>query len=290
MWLDDDNFIFNDYDFTHEIYISRIINITTLNDRRIDYPIYDSKDNVAFGLSYKILSEVRPDYGYRCHKYTKSDYANGNIFRVDLNSGEKKDLFFLNEMQSYTDKDVDREWFNHIMISPNGKKIMFLHRWEIKKVKFDALYVADSDGSNLKCISNNGMVSHCFWIDDKTVLGYLRGSNKKDQYYYIDIQNNNHLLVSNQLSDMGDGHPSFCNKKILFDTYPNKSRMKELFVYDIVNDELDKVGEFFESLKYTGETRCDLHPRFSSDGKKIYLDSVHEGSRSLFEIYLDEKK
>ena len=42
------------------------------------------------------------------------------------------------------------------------------------------------------------------------------------------------------------------------------------------------MGEFFESLKFYNESRCDLHPRLNSNRDKIYFDSVHDGYRSLY--------
>ena len=63
--------------------------------------------------------------------------------------------------------------------------------------------------------------------------------------------------------------------------------MKNLFIYNNDTLKLNKLGEFLESFNFYNETRCDLHPRFSFDGKKIFFDSVHSGKRQLYMMELD---
>jgi Tol biopolymer transport system component len=89
------------------------------------------------------------------------------------------------------------------------------------------------------------------------------------------------------IDKFGDGHPSVYGNNILFDTYPNKSRMKKLLLFDVSSSELRELGEFYESFDFYAETRCDLHPRFSFDGKKVFFDSVHEGKRGLYMLELN---
>ena len=38
------------------------------------------------------------------------------------------------------------------------------------------------------------------------------------------------------------------------------------------------IRRFVQSM----ECRCDLHPRFSRDGRRVVIDAPHEGGRQLF--------
>ncbi len=73
-----------------------------------------------------------------------------------------------------------------------------------------------------------------------------------------------------------------------FDTYQDRARMKSLFGYNMLTSEFKKYGEFFEPIQYNGETRCDLHPRWSTDGKTVTIDSTHSGKRKLLIIHIHE--
>ena len=121
--------------------------------------------------------------------------------------------------------------------------------------------------------------------DENTIIGFLR-NNDKDGYYKINLMNNKITELPRELASFGDGHPTIINNKMLLDTYPDRSRMKGLYVYNFDKNKMNIIAEFFESLEYYNETRCDLHPRFSKDNSAIYVDSVHSGKRKLFKIDL----
>jgi len=64
--------------------------------------------------------------------------------------------------------------------------------------------------------------------------------------------------------------------------------MKSLYVLKLDEVMPERLGSFFESFKYSGPNRCDLHPRWGHDGRIVYFDSVHEGVRRLYALHLDD--
>lgn len=104
--------------------------------------------------------------------------------------------------------------------------------------------------------------------------------------------------VGKNLSE--DGHPSFClldKNLIITDTYPDKNHYRNLILYDIKNDKRVDIGKFYSlpDKDYTTDLnwdlsalRCDLHPRWNRNGNQVCFDSVHEGTRQIYIVYLDK--
>ena len=42
----------------------------------------------------------------------------------------------------------------------------------------------------MKVLANQEMVSHCAWLSDEKIIGYLRGNNGKDGYFILDLNGN----------------------------------------------------------------------------------------------------
>ncbi|OQX78584.1 MAG: hypothetical protein B6D61_05145 [Bacteroidetes bacterium 4484_249] len=291
-WLDDDRFIFNDVDKGQQKYISKIFNIQSSKvETIIDFPVYDTNNSFALSLNFKRLAALNSDYGYYTIQPQESDIENlkkDGIFYIGFNDQAVKLLLSFEdviEIHKQQTMQQAQHKFNHIMISPDGKRFMFIHRWYKGGVKYDSLLVSDIDGNNLHCIADDGMVSHCFWKDNTTIFGYLRDIRFGNKYFLIDVLSGEKKVVGDDsIWRLGDGHPHIIGNDILFDTYPNKSRMQQLFLYNIENMNLEKVGEFYASMKFYENTRCDLHPRLSKDGSVIFIDSVHEGKRFLYRL------
>lgn len=86
----------------------------------------------------------------------------------------------------------------------------------------------------------------------------------------------------------GDGHPHIHKNKIVFNTYPDKARMKNLFLYDYENEELKKLGEFFESFAFYNETRWAFIHGLVLPVKNVFFDSVNECKRALYQINIEQ--
>lgn len=78
-----------------------------------------------------------------------------------------------------------------------------------------------------------------------------------------------------------NGHNTYLpgrnNEWILNDTYPDQDRKQHPYLYHIPTNRRVALGHFHSPPQYTGEWRCDLHPRYSPDGKQVVIDSTHEG-------------
>ena len=80
-----------------------------------------------------------------------------------------------------------------------------------------------------------------------------------------------------------DGHCTYLpfpdrRRWILSDTYPDRDRLQHPHLYDVVRGVKHPLGHFRSPPEYTGEWRCDTHPRFSPDGRSVVIDSPHGGN------------
>jgi len=62
--------------------------------------------------------------------------------------------------------------------------------------------------------------------------------------------------------------------------------LQHVYLYDTNTSTRHPLGDFHSPKEYTGEWRCDTHPRFSPDGKKAVIDSAHAGGRQMHLIDL----
>ncbi len=287
MWVDNEHFGFNDYCSERKKFYWRKINAVTLQEDKINSSVYDVFGDYALTIDYNKIRYLRPDYCYRNMNFKPNlyDIENDGVFYIDILKNKKKLLISIKELIQAHYKETmkgAKHWVNHIMINPNGTKFMFLHRWLLGNVKYDAMFVYDFSTTKLLCLVDDGMVSHSYWQGNDTIISYMRDAKYGDKYYKIDLETGRREIIGEGVIDnLGDGHPSILGNKMLFDTYPNEYRMKTLYLYDFLLNSCKKLGEFYEPLSFRDETRCDLHPRFITENK-ICFDSTHTKKRGVY--------
>ncbi len=300
-WLGPDyssRVLYNDY--RNGKYCSVILTLETMEERVIEAPVYSVSADGKFALTldFSRLYELRPGYGYYNVPEKTKDIALPDttaIWKVDLVTGKVTDVLKYTDFANFKARPEMKEEgsvhkVNHIMLSPNGKRFMVLYRWFNGQRKYTRLVTCNVDGTDMYVLSDDDMVSHCYWKDDETILAFENKKKTGPGYYLMKDRSAEYIHCWPQFSN--DGHPSYSpnGKYIVTDSYPDRARIATINLMD--GDERQEcstpIARVFAPFKYDNDTRCDLHPRWSRDGNKICFDSVFEGHRGLYVVELQK--
>lgn len=292
--------LFNDR--VDDAYCSHVIDAFNGSKITLPRPIYSLSPKGTFGVTtdFRRINELRPGYGYsgipdpysnqRAPKHT-------GIERVDLKSGDTKMLVSLNDIVDIPYREGfgnGSHWFNHLLVSPNGERTIFLHRWKIDSGRWlTRMFTIGLDGSDLRELNPGaGMVSHFIWRDDETILAWTRHPSSGDAFYLIEDKIDGNIEPIGSEAMKVDGHCTYLpgNNWIVNDTYPRgPERHQEVFLYNVVDKRRVSLGSFATPPEYKGEWRCDTHPRHDSLSKFICFDSVHTGQgRQMFLVDISQ--
>ena len=297
-WLGPDfseKIIYND--FRNGEYCSVIFNVKlNIEEKVINKPIYDvSRDGkFALSLDFSRLHRLRKGYGYsNLPDTTENDLCPNEtcIWKINLDTNEVVDLLKYTDFSNFEANETmigAEHKVNHIMISPNGKRFMVLHRWFQRGRKNTRLVTVNCDGSDMYNLSDDVFVSHCYWKNDEEILSFLRKKETGDHYYLMKDRTQEYKMLWPELNT--DGHCSYSpnGNLIITDTYPNRKRLAYAFVCK-ENGEVKKIASVFAPFRYDNDVRCDLHPRWNREGNKVCIDSVHNGKRALYVIDLSQQ-
>lgn len=283
-------------------YCSVVLNIETMKERILPIPVYtvSADGKTALSLDFSRLHSLRLGYGYSALPESTKGVALPDstcIWKMDIETGDVVSLLNYTDFAKFQPRHEMTEQgsvhkVNHLMLSPNGRRFMVLYRWFCGQRKYTRLITCNVDGSDMYVLSDDDMVSHCYWKNDEEILAFERKKNGGPGYYLMKDKTQEWQHIWSHLSN--DGHPSYCptdNNLVVFDTYPSRSRIQEVKLgrdSDTEGKNLKIIARVFSPFKYDNDTRCDLHPRWSRDGKKVCFDSVFEGHRGLYVVNLDE--
>lgn len=284
--------LFNDRAGDH--YVTRILNLKTGRERVLERPSYgvNRAGTFAVSVNFSRLHHQRPGYGYAGVPdpwQNVNEPEDDGVFRLNLATGESKLILSTRQaacFQRSPEFEGKVHRFNHLQFGANHRRFAMLHRYKTpdEEVGHTRLLTMDLDGTDLRCLSDHGLVSHYDWRGGDAILAWATRRGIGDRYFLFQEDGSGFKAIGEDVFNC-DGHCSFSpdNEWILTDTYPDAEHFRTLIVYHCRSGKRIDLGRFL-SPPVEWQIRCDLHPRWSRDGRTVCFDSVHEGVRQMYVI------
>ncbi len=283
--------VFNDREGDH--FVCRILDVKTRKIRTLPMAVehLSADGKRAVCADFRRIQYIRAGYGYAGLPDPNRNVlapADTGIWSMDLDSGETKFLVSVAQIAKIPypeSQPKDKHYLNHLEWSPDGKRFLMFDRW-VGGVTGQPtrVFTAAGDGSDLRLLSARG-ASHWAWRDPDHVLFWGLGG-------YKIFKDDGSGEPKETLWTAPNGHESYIpgtNRQwLLSDTYPEgDQRLQVLYLFHLPTGRAFILGRFHSPKQYTGEWRCDLHPRISRDGRYVVIDSPHGGNgrqEYLFDI------
>jgi len=301
---------------------SRVVDVENNKNRDLPLPVYvTSKNNkYALAIDYKRLFITHETIGYQAkNQYTNMELAphDDGIYYMDISNGDYSLICSYLDLKGFhyvESMEKAIHWVSHIEISPNSKRILFLHRWtervEDETCFLHRLITMNPDGSDmflLECSDHplpqlekgfdaslvgtfdyeksEYQISHPTWRNNSQIMVWGPHKNEIHYHLYNDRSKQVKIIGADVLTE--NGHMTFSpdGNWLLSDTYPDdKTNERILFLYNMVSGIRYNIGSFYANPNLGKINRCDLHPRWDNSGTKICIDSVHENERQMYII------
>lgn len=284
-------------------FVARIKNVDTGEVRTLPHAVYALSPDGKWAVTadFGRIQALRPGYGYQGiadpFRSEKAPEKSG-IWRMNLETGGSELIFSLADAAAIPFKDGSLlsdqwNWFNHLLIGPDSKRFTFLHRWRAKgpdDAEFAVnngfvtrMFTMNLDGSDPFIIDPSGYTSHFVWRDADHITAWTRPEGQNDAFFVLEDHTAKFEIIGE--GDMPvNGHNTYLKvgdgmEWILNDSYPSGVRRQQTpYLYHVPTRKRHDLGHFHSPKVYSGEWRCDTHPRSSNDGKLVTIDSPHGGT------------
>lgn len=273
-------------------FVCRVLNVKTKEAHTLPHAVYavSPDGKTAVTADFRRINDMRPGYGYAGlpdPNVDKPAPVDSGIYRVDLDTGERDLIVSLAAIRQIPLDDGDfagtKHYFNHLLVDTRGDRFIFLHRWRGPDIPsfMTRMFTAALDGSNIRLVDPSGFTSHFIWRSDGRILAWTRHPSRKNAFYLFEDKKGGAVDVVGKDVMTRNGHCTYLpgEEWILNDTYPmGTERLQRVYLYHVPTGREVTLGEFHSPREYSGEWRCDTHPRSSRDGRYVVIDSPHGGN------------
>lgn len=269
----------------------------TYTDRALANVSRDGRWGLA--VDFDRLHDFRPGYGYAAQDDARAAVAHpadDGVWVCDLASGKSRLVLSLAELRKtvgpLSPLMNEKLLVNHLTFNPSATRfVMLVRNFPVQGPRpkgqsswVTAVLTAARDGSDIRVLVPPGYASHYHWRDDGTIVFHSDGPEGRQLYEITDEAKPRFSAIDKQFF-LRDGHCSYSADRrwMLYDSYPDKERKQQLYLYDLKNKRGIVLGSYHSPQVPVIDIRCDLHPRWLPDGR-ISFDSTHEPQRGLYLI------
>lgn len=245
----------------------------------------------ALGMNPARVAEIWPETGFRgVPDPNAGDPApeDDGLFLLDLKTGELELIVSLKRLAEDDPHPFEPgavSYVSHPQWNPDGSRIHFWWRARRRSDQSPSkrrLLTAAPDGSDLHVL-HEGPSSHTAWADKEHVLAWAtRAQGGKGHWLFEDKTGKAELAGEGRLT--ANGHFTFSpdGKWLLTDSPPDAEGERSILLYEWGTGRLVEACRFRPQPPPQFELRCDPHPRWHPDGKRVCIDSDHDGGRQMY--------
>jgi hypothetical protein len=279
-------------------FVAVVMDIHTGRKRILPRPIsgLSHDGRTALSLNYARLKSLRPVVGYAGLPDLFADQphpAEDGVYVMDVETGEAAVVVSYQQVFEYLDRPAamaeHNMWFNHTVFNRDDSRFCFLSRWNTRvgTIAQTHMLTAGLDGGDLHVLLQDG-ASHFDWRTPSQILVWS-DPELGPHYCLIDELAGERKFVGKGALTR-NGHCSFTQDGVwmLTDTGPDEHHQRTLLLWNMLEERQVVLGRFYSPPQFSGEIRCDLHPRWSRDEKRVCFDSIHEGTRQVYVVDVAE--
>lgn len=251
----------------------------------------------AATLNFSRIAVTRPGYGYEGiddPRNAENIPADDGLGLLDVASGDHRIVVSFADLAGRQPGQLaygrTKAWFNHVYFNPSATRLAFLCRWARpgESSWLTQMWTVGLDGADLVRCLDGPLISHFDWKDDDTLLAWA-GVAGAEAMYEVDQAGRAAPVAKFADAIDRDGHISYSPDRrwVACDTYPDAGGNRELFIAECASGKRASLGSYHSPTPSRHEIRCDLHPSWSDDGRRIAFDGMHEGTRQRYVVEVE---